>query len=115
MWLRWLTSCRRHCFVSPIKAILLALICYCYRGWFALLKNSAALVEHALKVIEGYGPASVLNTLLVGPGVIHEPDGTAGQMGGTMDGKMDDEPILPDIPIVDSTLPYLSIPGLSLW
>ena len=74
-----------------------------------------ALVGHAQKVIEGYGPAFVLDALLVGPGVIHELDGPVGQMDGTVDGDMDDEPVLPDIPVADSALSHPAIPSLGLW
>jgi len=52
---------------------------------------------------------------LAGPGVIHEPDGPAGQMDGTVDKNMDDYPILPDISVADSTLPHPAIPSLGLW
>ena len=85
------------------------------QGLVCLLKDSRALVGHAQKVIEGYGPAFVLDALLAGPDVIHEPDGLAGQMDGTMDGNMDDEPILPEIPVADSALPHPAIPSLGLW
>ena len=85
------------------------------QGLVCLLKDSTALVGHAQKVIEGYGPAFVLDALLAGPGFIHEPDGPAGQMDGTVDGNMDDEPILPDIPVADSALPHPAIPSLGLW
>ena len=85
------------------------------QGLVCLLKDSTTLVGHAQKVIEGYGPAFVLDALLAGPDVIHEPDGLAGQMDGTMDGNMDDEPILPEIPVADSALPHPAIPSLGLW
>ena len=54
------------------------------QGLVCLLKDSVALVGHAQKVIEGYGPAFVLDALLAGPDVIHEPDGLAGQMDDIM-------------------------------
>ena len=85
------------------------------QGLVCLLKDSTALVGHAQKVVEGYGPALVLDALLAGPDVIHEPDGLAGQMDGSMDGNMDDEPILPEIPVADSALPHPAIPSLGLW
>ncbi|MEA4991194.1 DUF3150 domain-containing protein [Desulfovibrio desulfuricans] len=85
------------------------------QGLVCLLKDNTALVGHAQKVIEGYGPAFVLDALLAGPGVIHESDCPAGQMDGTVDGNMDDEPILPDIPVADSALPHPAIPSLGLW
>ena len=57
----------------------------------------------------------MLDGLLAGPGVIHEPDVPAGQMDGTVNGYMDNEPILPDIPVADSALPHPAIPSLGLW
>ena len=59
--------------------------------------------------------AALLEALLAGPGIIHELDGSAGQMDGTVDGNMDDEPILPDIPVADSALAHPAIPSLGLW
>ena len=85
------------------------------QGLVCLLKDSTALVGHAQKVIEGYGPAFVLDALLAGPGVIHESDCPAGQMDSTVGGEMDDEPILPEIPVPDSALPHPAIPSLGLW
>lgn len=85
------------------------------QGLVCLLKDSTALVGHAQKVIEGYGPAFVLDALLAGPDVIHESDCPAGQMDGTVDGEMDDEPILPEIPVADSALLHPAIASLGLW
>ena len=84
------------------------------QGLVCLLKDSTALVGHAQKVIEGYGPAFVLDALLAGPGVIAEQDGSSMQVDGAADGD-DDEPILPDIPVADSALPHPAIPSLGLW
>ena len=84
------------------------------QGLVCLLKDSTALVGHAQKVIEGYGPAFVLDALLAGPGVIAEQDGSSMLVNGDMGGE-DDEPILPDIPAVDSALPHPAIPSLGLW
>ena len=84
------------------------------QGLVCLLKDSTALVAHAQKVIEGYGPAFVLDALLAGPGVIAEQDGSSMLVDGAVDGD-DDEPILPDIPAVDSALPHPAIPSLGLW
>ncbi len=85
------------------------------QGLVCLLKDSVALVAHAQKVIEGYGPAFVLDTLLAGPTCVSEPDDPAGRVDSTVDGEMDDEPILPEIPVVDSPLPHPAIPSLGLW
>ena len=84
------------------------------QGLVCLLKDSTALVGHAQKVIEGYGPAFVLDALLAGPGVIAEQDGSSMLVNGDMGGE-DDEPILPDFPAVDSALPHPAIPSLGLW
>ena len=84
------------------------------QGLVCLLKDSTALVAHAQKVVEGYGPAFVLDALLAGPGVIPELGGNSMQIDGVVDGD-DDEPILPDISVADSTLPHPAIPSLGLW
>ena len=84
------------------------------RGLVCLLKDSAALVTHAQKVIEGYGPASVLDALLAGPGAIVEQDGNTMQVDGAVDEEYD-EPILPYITEADSPLPHPAIPSLGLW
>ena len=80
------------------------------QGLVCLLKDSVTLVGHAQKVIEGYGPAFVLDALLAGPGVIPEQGGNSMQIDGD-----DDEPILPDISVADSTLPHPAIASLGLW
>ena len=85
------------------------------QGLVCLLKDGKALVAHAQKVIEGYEPASVLDALLAAPGVIYDPDNPSGQMNVTVNGKMDDEPILPNAPVADSALPHPAIPSLGLW
>ena len=85
------------------------------QGLVCLLKDSDALVAHAQKVIEGYGPAFVLDALLVGPNVTHEPNGSVEQIDDIAGGEMDDAPILPDIPITENTLPHPAIPSLGLW
>ncbi|UIA98807.1 DUF3150 domain-containing protein [Desulfovibrio desulfuricans] len=84
------------------------------QGLVCLLKDSTALVGHAQKVIEGYGPAFVLDALLSGPSVMVEQDGRSMQTGGGISGE-DDEPILPDITGADSPLPHPAIPSLGLW
>ena len=85
------------------------------QGLVCLLKDSDALVAHAQKVIEGYGPAFVLDALLAGPNVTHEPDGSVEQIDDIAGEEMDDAPILPDIPVADNTLPHPAIPSLGLW
>ena len=85
------------------------------QGLVCLLKDSDALVAHAQKVIEGYGPAFVLDALLAGPDIIHESDGSAEQIDDIAYGAMDDEPVLPDIPEADNTRPHPAIPSLGLW
>ena len=84
------------------------------QGLVCLLKDSTALVGHAQKVVEGYGPAFVLDALLAGPGIIGEQDGNTIQVDGAVDGY-EDEPILPDISVVDSPLPHPAIPSMGLW
>ena len=84
------------------------------QGLVCLLKDSVALVGHAQKVIEGYGPAFVLDALLAGPGVIAEQDDSSMQVDAAADGY-DDVPILPDIHMADSALPHPAIPSLGLW
>lgn len=84
------------------------------QGLVCLLKDSTALVGHAQKVIEGYGPAFVLDALLTGPCTMPVQDDNARPVGDVADGD-NDEPILPDIPMVDSALPHPAIPSLGLW
>lgn len=84
------------------------------QGLVCLLKDSTALVGHAQKVIEGYGPAFVLDALLAVPCTMPVQDDNARQVEGTVNGD-DDEPILPDIPVADSALPHPAIPSLGLW
>ena len=84
------------------------------QGLVCLLKDSTALVAHAQKVIEGYGPASVLDALLAGPGIIGEQDGSTIQVDGAVDEEYD-ELILPDITEADSPLSHPAIPSMGLW
>lgn len=84
------------------------------QGLVCLLKDSTALVAHAQKVIDGYGPAFVLDNLLAGADNIHMADGSAGRMDGIVD-EEDSDPVLPDIPIAESALPHPAIPSLGLW
>ena len=84
------------------------------QGLVCLLKDSTALVGHAQKVIEGYGPAFVLDALLAVPCTMPVQDDNAMQIEGVVDGD-DDEPILPDIPAVDRSLSHPAITRLGLW
>ena len=84
------------------------------QGLVCLLKDSVALVGHAQKVIEGYGPAFVLDALLAGPCTLPVQDDNAMPVDDVVDGN-DDVPILPDIPVADSALPHPAIPSLGLW
>ena len=84
------------------------------QGLVCLLKDSRALMGHAQKVIEGYGPAFVLDALLAVPCTMPVQDDNAMQVEGVVDGD-DDEPILPDIPLADSPLSHPAIPSLGLW
>ena len=85
------------------------------QGLVCLLKDSAALVAHAQKVIEGYGPAFVLDALLVGPDSTSVQNDNAMQIDDVVNEDMDDAPILPDIPITENTLAHPAIPSLGLW
>lgn len=85
------------------------------QGLVCLLKDSDALVAHAQKVIEGYGPAFVLDALLAGPDSTPAQEDNAMQIDDVVNEDMDDAPILPDIPVADSTLPHPAIPSLGLW
>ena len=84
------------------------------QGLVCLLKDSTALVGHAQKIVEGYGPAFVLDTLLAGPGAIVEKDDSTIQVTGAVDEEYD-EHILPDITEADRPLPHPAIPSLGLW
>ena len=65
---------------------------------------------HAQKVIEGYGPAFVLDALLAGSG-----DTLSMQVHNAAGEESVAEPILPDIPILDDALPHPVISSLGLW
>jgi len=85
------------------------------QGLVCLLKDSDALVAHAQKVIEGYGPAFVLDALLAGSDSTPVQEDNAMQIDDVVNGDMDDAPVLPDIPMADNTLPHPAIPSLGLW
>lgn len=86
------------------------------QGLVCLLKDSSALVLHAQKVIEGYGPAFVLDTLLAGSDTSSKVDSMDGQTDSAADAEPDDMPILPDIPISGGPVaPHPVIPSLGLW
>ncbi len=84
------------------------------QGLVCLLKDSDALVAHAQKVIEGYGPAFVLDALLAGPDSTPAQEDNAMQIDDVVNEDMDDAPILPDIPVADNTLAHPAIPSLGL-
>jgi hypothetical protein len=86
------------------------------QGLVCLLKDSTALVGHAQKIIEGYGPAFVLDALLAGPDTLPIVD-TYGQGNRTVDSSdQDAAPILPDVSVeVGTAVPYPAIPSLGLW
>ncbi|MFT4300879.1 MAG: DUF3150 domain-containing protein [Desulfovibrio sp.] len=86
------------------------------QGLVCLLKDGTALLGHAQKVIEGYGPAFVLDALLAGPDVIHESNASAEQIDGIVDMDMvDDIHMLLNIPVIDSMAQHPAIPSLGLW
>ena len=85
------------------------------QGLVCLLKDSDALVAHAQKVIEGYGPAFVLDALLAGSDSISDLDSGDDGMDGNVDGDPDDTPILPDTLPVETAVPHPAIPSLGLW
>lgn len=86
------------------------------QGLVCLLRDSDRLVLHAQKLIEGYGPATVLDTLLAGAGstTSGEPSGVDNIVDGQEDNvdSPDDAPVLPDI--LPAT-PNLEIPSMGLW
>ena len=86
------------------------------QGLVCLLRDSGSLVLHAQKLIEGYGPATVLDALLAGAGstTSGEPSGADNIVDGQEDNvdSPDDAPILPDI--LPAT-PNPEIPSMGLW
>lgn len=86
------------------------------QGLVCLLRDSDSLVLHAQKLIEGYGPATVLDALLAGAGstTFGEPSGVDNIVDGQEDNvdSPDDAPVLPEI--LPAT-PNPDIPSMGLW
>ena len=99
------------------------------QGLVCLLSDSEALVLHAQKLIEGYGPATVVDTLLAGGQTASATssaesggvDGMDGQDESRMDGRESDEntgsdcdaePVLPKLPV---PMNGMDIPSIGLW
>ena len=86
------------------------------QGLVCLLRDSDSLVLHAQKLIEGYGPATVLDALLARAGstTSGEPSGVDNIVDGQEDNvdSPDDAPVLPEI--LPAT-PSPEIPSMGLW
>lgn len=86
------------------------------QGLVCLLRDSDSLVLHTQKLIEGYGPATVLDALLAGAGstTSGEPSSVDNIVDGQADnvGSLDDSPVLPEI--LPAT-PSPEIPSMGLW
>lgn len=114
----------------PAKGVITGTDLLLLQGLVCLLRDSDALVLHAQKLIEGYGPATVLDTLLAGartegaeaPTVSStESAGMDGQDEGWMDepgvaepadGDSEPEPVLPELP---APAVGMDIPSMGLW
>ena len=81
------------------------------QGLVCLLRDSENLVLHSQKLIEGYGPATVLDALIANP--VSDPTDPAGLDKKENEwSEIADEPALPDFPVIPSK-PV--IPSMGLW
>lgn len=80
------------------------------QGLVCLLKDSENLVLHSQKLIEGYGPATVLDSLIANSEIT--PESTDKTPSVDEQQIITDEPILPEIPVIP-TKPV--IPSMGLW
>ncbi len=100
----------------PVKGTITGPDLLMLQGLVCMLKDSGTLVLHAQKLIEGYGPATVLDALLSGAGssTSGEPSGVDNIVDGQADeeNSSDDAPVLPEIP---ATTPSPEIPSMGLW
>lgn len=86
------------------------------QGLVCLLRDNDSLVLHAQKLIEGYGPATVLDALLAGAG-----SATSGESSGVdniVDGQEDNVDSPDDAPVLPEILPATpspEIPSMGLW
>ena len=100
----------------PVKGTITGPDLLMLQGLVCMLKDSGSLVLHAQKLIEGYGPATVLDALLSGAGssTSGEPSGVDNIVDGQADeeNSSDDAPVLPEIP---ATTPSPEIPSMGLW
>lgn len=80
------------------------------QGLVCLLKDSENLVLHSQKLIEGYGPATVLDSLIANSEI--SPESIDKTPSVDEQQIITDEPILPEIPVIP-TKPV--IPSMGLW
>ena len=113
----------------PVKGTIAGTDLLLLQGLVCLLSDSEALVLHAQKLIEGYGPATVLDALLADgqktPAALAaesaDVNGHEGQDESPVDGSAtgentgsdsDAEPVLPELPVLANGL---DIPSMGLW
>lgn len=87
------------------------------QGLVCLLRDPNALIEHSQKVIEGYGPATVLDSILRAPLAPVLAENSPVEITGLLDAPEDDEE---QADIEDSTSrpcpgPRVQIPSMGLW
>lgn len=80
------------------------------QGLVCLLKDSESLVLHSQKLIDGYGPATVLDALLENAGAQSNDKEGANMMKEEV--ISDIEAILPELPPLSSRI---NIPSMGLW
>lgn len=88
------------------------------QGLVCLLRDSDSLVLHAQKLIEGYGPATVLDALLAGPSISKDASPTKPRMderSDSLDAGLDGEPDEPGLPEILPATPNPEIPSMGLW
>lgn len=80
------------------------------QGLVCLLRDSENLVLHSQKLIEGYGPAAVLDSLIANSEMT--PENIDKNLSSDDQQEMTDEPILPELPVI---LAKPVIPSMGLW
>jgi hypothetical protein len=88
------------------------------QGLVCLLRDPDALIEHSQQVIEGYGPATVLDSILRAPMASAFAEHSPVEITGLLDVEEGDDPELVDME--DPTArpcpgPRVQIPSMGLW
>lgn len=88
------------------------------QGLVCLLRDPDTLIEHSQKVIEGYGPATVLDSILRAPMASIHGAKSPVDISGILDAEEGDDPELlggADISACPCPAPRVQIPSMGLW